>query len=279
MTSRNYDALLLDLDGTLVGDDGHIHRDTLTALRAAERRGVRVMVATGRSENGALPTLMELGSETPAIVFNGAALCCPRTGTLFESRVLEDAIVDGVLALAEREQLIAVTMAAGEKRAVLPESAAGRAILDVYKGTVIVPPEDLSQKNTVRISVFSDGFDSSDDLAELVGTAVDENHYVTHFPIRLLPKYRDSDFLVCDVQPPCKGKAEAFRVLQDRYAIPPERVVAVGDSQNDQLMLDGAGLAVVMANGAAALRARADRVIGDCNSDAIAQLVRELFLA
>ena len=47
--SREYDALLLDLDGTLLTPDESIHPRTREAILEAERQGVEVMVVTGRS--------------------------------------------------------------------------------------------------------------------------------------------------------------------------------------------------------------------------------------
>jgi len=73
MTSA-YDALVLDLDGTLLGESGAVHPRNLEALRAAADRGVRVMVATGRSSLSAHSILEQLALATPAVVFNGGGL-------------------------------------------------------------------------------------------------------------------------------------------------------------------------------------------------------------
>jgi hydroxymethylpyrimidine pyrophosphatase-like HAD family hydrolase len=83
---------------------------------------------------------------------------------------------------------------------------------------------------------------------------------------------------VCDVHPPCKGKAEGLRVLQELYGIAPERVVAVGDASNDVPMFEAAGLAVAMRESMEEALAAADRVIGSNDSETIGALVEELFL-
>lgn len=81
-----------------------------------------------------------------------------------------------------------------------------------------------------------------------------------------------------DVQPVCDGKAEVFPVLQARYGIAAERVVAVGDADNDIAMLTTAGLGVAMANATPAAKQAARRVIGDNSGDTLAALIEELFL-
>ena len=101
---------------------------------------------------------------------------------------------------------------------------------------------------------------------------------MTDFPLNWLVQHRDSPLMVADVQPPCRGKAEGLRYLLETHGIPPERIVAVGDAGNDVPMIEAAGLGVAMRNGIGEARAAADRVIGGNNSDAIAELVEELFL-
>jgi len=93
----------------------------------------------------------------------------------------------------------------------------------------------------------------------------------------MLAGHQESELLVADVQPPCQGKAEALRILEESYDIPRERVVAVGDAGNDIELLQAAGLGVAVENAVPEARAAADRVIGSNNSAAISELVDELF--
>jgi hydroxymethylpyrimidine pyrophosphatase-like HAD family hydrolase len=68
-------------------------------------------------------------------------------------------------------------------------------------------------------------------------------------------------------------------VLEETRGIAARRVVAVGDATNDVPMFRAAGLSVAMGSGMKEARDAAQRVIGDNNSHAIAELVEELFLA
>src|SRR5690606_35824182 len=88
MSGRAYDAIVLDLDGTLVADDGHVRIAVRARLRDAMEAGVVVMVATGRSEAASRDVVRELGVAVPVVVYNGAGLWCPTTGELLEERLL-----------------------------------------------------------------------------------------------------------------------------------------------------------------------------------------------
>lgn len=272
-----YSALVLDLDGTLVQDDGTIRPRTLAALHAAHARGVRVMIATGRSELGVAQVLAELAMDTPAVVFNGAGLFCPRERRLLEERLLSDRVVSRCLELASSTGLLPVFQVAGAKYAPHPRDEHEARAVRNLEGLRHVGLDELPREYVIRVTFFSATHPDSEALASEIELALDHPLHLTHFPLNALPSHRESALLVVDVQPPCRGKGEALRVLHERYGIPRERVVAIGDADNDLPMLTAAGLGVAMRNSMPRVLACAGRVIGDNNSDTIAELVEELF--
>lgn len=275
--SAAYQALVLDLDGTLITDEGRIRARTLAALRDLHARGTRVMIATGRSELGVAPVLTELEMDTPALVFNGAGLYCPVDQRLLEERLLSDRVVERCFAYAAHSRLMPVIQLAGAKYAPHPRDEHEQRALRGLEGLRYVPFEELPREYVIRISFFSDRHADSDALAAEIEGELAQPLHVTHFPLNALATHRESALLVVDVQPPCRGKGEALRVLAERYGIAPERVVAVGDADNDLSMLAVAGLGVAMQNAMPRVLACAQRVIGHNNSDTIAELVAELF--
>jgi len=275
--SAAWQALVLDLDGTLITDQGGIRPRALSALQALHARGTRVMIATGRSELGVADVLEQLAMDTPAVVFNGAGLYCPVEKRLLEERLLSDRVVRRAFEFAERSQLLPVIQVAGAKYAPHPRAPEEARALRGLEGLHHVAFADLPREYVIRITFFSLRHADSGALASEVASAIDQPLHVTHFPLDALAPHRGSPLLVADVQPPCRGKGEALRVLTERYGIAPERVVAVGDADNDISMLTRAGLGVAMDNALPHVKAVAGRVIGDNNSDAIAELVGELF--
>jgi hydroxymethylpyrimidine pyrophosphatase-like HAD family hydrolase len=65
--------IAVDMDGTLVGPDGHVSERNLAAVRSAEQAGVQVVVATGRRHSYAMKVLRGLGlrEEDALISSNG----------------------------------------------------------------------------------------------------------------------------------------------------------------------------------------------------------------
>ena len=63
-----------DMDGTLLGDNHKVAPETVEAIREAQAAGIRFMIATGRSYNGAMEELKGLDLGCDFIVGSAAAV-------------------------------------------------------------------------------------------------------------------------------------------------------------------------------------------------------------
>ena len=73
MASRDkYSAIVLDIDGTMVGPDRVVPDRLKVAAMAAERAGAVVLIATGRMLGSTLHFARELGTKSPIICYQGA---------------------------------------------------------------------------------------------------------------------------------------------------------------------------------------------------------------
>ncbi|MEM9382786.1 MAG: HAD family hydrolase [Planctomycetota bacterium] len=276
---RAYDALLLDLDGTLLTPDETVHPRTREAILEAERSGVEVMVVTGRSKISALPVLEDLDLGAPAVLFNGCAVWCSSERRMLEERTLSNRTLARLHDWAARREAQVIVMTADEKLALAPRNAGEERNFDGFIGVQYVEREDLLRDYTIRLSFLVEcGEAGSLGVVREVEEAAGGPVYVSHFPLSILPRHRTNPYSAIDVHAPCRGKAEALRFLADQRGIPPERVIAVGDADNDVPMLRAAGLGVAMGNALPEVREQADRVVGDHGTEAIAELVEELLL-
>jgi len=272
-----YDAVLVDLDGTLLDGQGRIRPRNFDALHSLAERGVHVMIATGRSTVATLPAIEGLDLETPMLVFNGAAIYCPKQGRLIEERILSNRVIERTLEYGRERDLLTVLQLAEKKFATIPRNRDEERALEFFHGLQQVERSELPDEYVIRAIYYSAGHESSVALRDEVEAYIDAPTFLTHFPLNLLVTHRESPMQVVDVHPPTRGKAEGLRFLQETYGIPPERVVAIGDAGNDLEMLRAAGLGVAMGQAQEPIRAAADRVIGHHDTDAIAELVEDLF--
>lgn len=92
-TAPSIRALFLDVDGTLVGADGHVSPEVRRAIAKAQERGLLVGLCTGRTRYTAQPVAAQL--ERPPdflIVSNGAIAIETSTEQVVHRRLLEPAL-------------------------------------------------------------------------------------------------------------------------------------------------------------------------------------------
>ena len=79
MTSDKYKLLVIDIDGTLINNEGNISEENREALAMARNAGIQVALSTGRSVKSCLRYLEELPLDSYHIFFDGGLVSCPAT--------------------------------------------------------------------------------------------------------------------------------------------------------------------------------------------------------
>lgn len=275
----SYDAIVLDLDGTLLAPDESIHPRVIDAVHAAEAAGKVVMIATGRSKISALPVIEHLGLKTPISLFNGCALWCPVGDRMLEERLLANRTSARLHRWAAERDVQLIVMTADEKLALTPRTPEEARNFDGFIGVQHLPRPELVRENTIRLSFLIDCTGSSSaTVAADLQAAAQAPIYISHFPLSILPRHRTNPYSAIDVHAPCQGKAEALRYLAEAKGIPASRVIAVGDADNDIPMLRAAGLGVAMGNALPEVQAEAGLVLNGHDTDAIADVIQSELL-
>lgn len=267
----DHDAVLVDLDGTLLDDTSQLTPRTRRAVRSLVDAGFLVLICTGRSVLGTASVYEALGLETPMVTFNGGWIGWPgRTPWRYHP------IPDEMVASVEQVEAHAhFSFRHHEDR-----KFGLRAPHDLYERVVrwyrnvehVDDPTRLPRTGLMRVSCYFDGHDLHDVAWETLGEAASLVLHRETFPMRIFRGFADTELVLCEVQARGRGKAEVFEWLAER-GIPPERTIAIGDQQNDLSMLEGAGLSVVMANGTDGAKAHADVVIGHHAEEGVAQWI------
>jgi len=275
---RTYQAVLIDLDGTLLTTQGRVPQRTAEVIHAVQALGVRVMIVTGRSIASACAAIENLRLETPICAYNGGAFYCTRRQHVLHEVFLEPSLCRTVLELVRDRQIDCFVNQGDRKVTLRPLRDEYALLLETLIGVEQVDAvADLPLDRVARLTLYGHEEEMRDVLDHL-----SQEHagriYLEGFPISSLPSHRDHHGHVCDVHPPTAGKAEALHYLESELGIPREDVVAVGDGRNDVPMVRGAGLGVAMEGAFPELKAVASRVIGGHDEEAVAALLSEIFL-
>ncbi len=101
----HYQAIALDMDGTLLTRDHKISSATRAALAQARAHGIKVLLVTGRHFMTARPFHHELALDTPLICSNGAYLYDPAQGRILAGDPLAVAPLTALLAEVQAQQM------------------------------------------------------------------------------------------------------------------------------------------------------------------------------
>lgn len=266
--------LVLDLDGTVVGESNQIHPDVRQMIQAAQAKGVQVAIATGRMYRSALRFYHDLGATLPLMAYQGALIKQPNTGDIlrhwtisrsFAHRLLDD------LEQPELREALSVHFYINDRlyvRELTPESKlyAERSQIEA------IPVGDLrstlSQEPT-KILALSHQPSVIDQLL----TSLRQRYT----PAELY--FTKSVATFFEATNPLVNKGTAVRYLAEEHlGLQPENVLAIGDNFNDVEMLEYAGIGVAMGNAPDAVKARANWVAPDVEQNGAAAAIEQFIL-
>lgn len=264
-----YKLIAMDLDGTLNNDQKVITEKTKAALMEAQKKGIRLALASARPSPGLFKErdILSLRDYNGILMsYNGGRIVDAATGNvLFET-----------------------SMDLGETKEVLRK-------LESLPVTPIL--DDGAQFYVTDKDGFKVDYECKNNhmVCSEVGNLAD---FLTFAPIKILMSVRPeelkavqqqiADFLpesltvvqtapfYLEVIPRSINKGQGIRDICGVLGINAQEVISFGDAENDIPMLRAAGMGVAMGNSTEAVKAAADMVTLTNNEDGIAAALEKL---
>lgn len=252
-----------DMDDTLLGPQGKLSPRTKAALSEAMRRGVKLVLASGRMPQAMSETARELGVNGPVIAYNGGLITDLETGRTIKSWPVPQELAREAAAIAEElgghvqvYQNGAYSFAQDNDYARaygdsigLYGHAAGKAISEWFTGEadkllIIGQPEQISRWVVQMQAHFG----------KRLSCAISRPNYIEVFRAGV-------------------DKSAALKELAARYGIGPDEIAAFGDGENDLGMVGYAGHGYIMANARPGVKQRAANIAPSNAEDGLAQVV------
>lgn len=266
MTKKH--LIVLDLDGTLLTDAKTISPNTKKVLKLAREQGHLVMIATGRPYRSSEMYYRELELDTPIVNFNGAFVHHPtdRHWGIYHSPLEMSVAMDIVEALDSfpfqnivAEVIDDVYLHNHDEK-----------LIGIYGfGNPKITTGDLrrflnASPTSMLIQSCEDHIDSiCDHLSEVHAEVIDHRSWA-------------APWHVIEVIKSGLNKAVGLKRASDYLQIPPERIIAFGDEDNDLEMLEFAGRGIAMGNGIDKAKNIANDVTSSNEKDGVAVYLNDL---
>jgi hydroxymethylpyrimidine pyrophosphatase-like HAD family hydrolase len=271
-----YKLIACDIDGTILRSDGSASARTISAMRLAEKCGAKVSIATGRRVLSAAPVVAQFAIIEPYVAHCGAVVLDPGNDGVLMAREIPRQTALDVCHLAKARGVDAIVFESVNK---------GRALyVTPWKPVGEARPTWPRMRPECReVATYAEAC-SSDPVqlciqgnSTAVGELLDEldtafSNQVSFFDYGIL----EDGLRVADLFAPGVHKWTGVSFLADMWHIKPSEVIAFGDSMNDALMLEYAGLGVAMGNSPDELKDLADLVAPANDEDGVAMVIESL---
>jgi Cof subfamily protein (haloacid dehalogenase superfamily) len=266
--------LIVDIDGTIAGKSNQVTNRVKKAIHAAQAKGVRVGIATGRMYKSALKFHQEIGADFPLIAYQGAWIQDPATGTTHRHLPVPVDIARELIDYFEQSHLfdkLSLHVYLDDRlyvREINPDT-------ELYIGRSGIPAHPVGDlrkvltANPTKILAMSEDINLIDSLLLDLRHRYPQDalHITTSVPI----------FLEATQSGVNKGSAIDY-IATKLLGISAANVLAIGDNFNDVEMIEYAGVGVAMGNAPDDVRAIADWVAPHIEADGVAAAIDKFIL-
>lgn len=265
-----YKMIVLDLDDTLLREDGTISPRTKQTLMAAQDAGVKVVLASGRPTYAmwALAEELNLADYGSFILsFNGGKITNCQTKEDIFSCTLNPETAHQLLDVSKREGVNILTYVGDD--IITDETSKYIEVEAKLTGMPLVVVDDFKAAvSTPVVKVMM--------LEEPEKLALVEQKLQQEFKGNLSVVRSKPFFLEFTEDGIDKGRS--LDKLIEQLGIKQEEVIAIGDGNNDLTMIEFAGLGVAMENANDTVKAAADYITASNMNDGVANVVEEFVL-
>lgn len=262
----------IDIDGTLINDQQQITPQTVAALKKASAAGVKVVLCTGRPMTGVEAYLEELGvagkDDEYVISFNGGLAQSTSGNVIVNHSISFDDYADW-----ENYCLKQMVHSQIETRDYIYTTNQNLSKYTIYESGLVSMPvryrslDEMSRQRDHYIIAKAMMVDEKD----VIDTAL------ANLPQDLRDRFsivRSEDFYL-EFMHPSASKGKTLKTLSDRLGIKQNEVMALGNAQNDNSMIEFAGIGVAMGNSVPETLKIADVTVADNNHDGVAEAVNK----
>ena len=258
---RKMKLIASDLDGTLLNENGEISEENLQAIKRIEEKGIKFVVATGRSYDAANKPFQSAGLSCPFICLNGANTFDLK-GQLLHEITMELPICQKIISVCQKADMYievftnqGIYSLSRENYMEIITQAIHTAKIDSTEEDIRQFIEQRFQDEKVQfIHNYEELFSMKDIKVYKILSFASQREELNKANENLKNEsgmvITSSGPLNLEFNHPKAQKGIALKNLADKMGIQMKDVMALGDNLNDKSMLLQAGRGVAMGNAA-----------------------------
>lgn len=288
-----YKLIAIDLDGTTLNSYGEVSEKTKRVIRETIKKGINVIIASGRTMDSIETISNEIGSNQYLIAGNGAVIYdMQNKKNIYEKYLPKKKAID-IIKICEENS---ITYSVYTNKAIIADTLKYN-ILYYYK-------ENLKKEENKRtnIKIVSNIYDYVTNMEEekiLKIIICDKAKPVFNSILRKVKSIEDIEILevshmsrkliksgteevpieyyYTEITDTNVDKWYAIEYLMTELHIKKEEVIAIGDNMNDKKMIENAGIGVAMKGSTPNVTEVADFITEeDNNNDGVANIIEQI---
>ena len=271
----------VDIDGTLITDNGLITDEVFSALEKAVSAGWEVVVASGRTFYAAKAIFDQLPFLRYAVLSSGACIMDVKEArTLHLETIPSETVRSVVGVIREQGGIPALYDTDMFDQQVCYDSVDGAC--DFFTRYVTDDPRCVRVDDVISCidDTLQIGMIAARDIVFSICEALEE------YPVRAMALPFESatiggknhDYWFCQILAEHSDKINALKRVTSWLEMPEGRLVAIGDNFNDIDMISQADVGVAMGNAPEEIRCLAREVVGTNNGSGLAEAVERILL-
>lgn len=266
-----YKLIALDMDGTLLTSDKTISDKTRKAIKAAEKQGVKVVLASGRPLNGLTRYLEELDlfkGDDYVLSYNGGLVQNTKTEEIVSKVVIKGSDLKNIYEVSQKLDINIHGFSAEEGLITPKNSKYTQYEADMNGIDIKIKDFNLVEDDEDIIKVMMI------DEAEILDPAIEKlpkNLYEKYSIFKSAPYFLEFTNKEVD-------KGLGLKKLAEYLGIKKEEIIACGDAGNDLSMVRYAGLGVAMGNATEEVKEAANYITKSNDEDGIAEVIEKFIL-
>ena len=259
-----FELIAIDVDGTLLDNEGNLSQGAPQAVKAAIAQGIRIALVTGRSRSALGFVFNQLEVNGLFIGSGGAYIGDLSTGEIIQQRTLPRQEAETLIDLCRKWDLI---LFLDHFDFMLCEKESARTLEHKDKhGYTWNKVADLT-KELARLPEKGLVVGEPEKLQKIFDYYLEGEHDVS---------ITFTSPTSMDVLPKGVGKGNALIKLADHFTIPMDRIAVIGDYLNDLEMFRVAGYSVAMGNAPDEVKAAANWIAPANDADGASVAIRHL---